>query len=154
DRQRIVRAWEVLQATGRPLSDWQKLEPVPADLDFLTFVLLPERTALYRACDERFLAMLARGAMDEVRGALQHYPELYAPDRDPPEGGAKALGFWALARHATEGSEVVPAAIAAAQQQTRNYAKRQGTWFRNQMPNGNFITPRTLDMQFSESSYA
>jgi tRNA dimethylallyltransferase len=155
DRQRIARAWEVLQATGRPLSEWQALPPVaPGNLRFLTFVLLPERAALYRACDARFLAMLAGGALEEVQKALARYPDLYRPDRTPPEGGAKALGFWGLARHAWEGSAVSEDTIAAAQQQTRNYAKRQGTWFRNQMPSENFITPEPPDMQFSESSYA
>jgi len=155
DRQRIVRAWEVLQATGRPLSEWQTLPPAgPADLRFLAFVLLPERAALYRACDERFIAMLQRGALAEVRTVLGRYPGLYRPDRAPPEGGAKALGFWGLARHVAEGSDVSDETIAAAQQQTRNYAKRQGTWFSNQMPTGNFITPQGQDMQFSESSYA
>ncbi|MGH6894842.1 MAG: tRNA (adenosine(37)-N6)-dimethylallyltransferase MiaA [Dongiaceae bacterium] len=155
DRQRIVRAWEVLQATGRPLSEWQKLPPAsPPGLRFLTFIPKPERDALYRCCDGRFVAMLERGALDEVRRALKRYPGLYAPDRAPPEGGAKALGFWGLARHASEGTEVAEATIAAAQQETRNYAKRQGTWFRNQLPGGNFITPAAPDMQFSESSYA
>src|SRR5688572_20949493 len=155
DRQRLVRAWEVLQATGRPISVWQTLPPVaPGDLRFLTFVLLPERTALYRACDLRFRAMLAEGAVGEVQGALTRYPDLYRPDRMPPEGGAKALGFWGLARHAWERSAVSEYTLAAAQQQTRNYAKRQGTWFRNQMPKENFISPEPPDMQFSESSYA
>jgi tRNA dimethylallyltransferase len=155
DRQRIARAWEVLQATGRPISAWQEMSPVaPGNLRFLSFVLLPERTALYRACDQRFLAMLNVGALEEVRRALALYPDLYRPDRTPPEGGAKALGFWGLARHAWEGSAVLEETVAAAQQQTRNYAKRQGTWFRNQMPNENFITPGPTDMQFSESSYA
>jgi tRNA dimethylallyltransferase len=155
DRQRIVRAWEVLQATGRPISEWQALPPAaPGDLRFLTFVLLPERAALYRACDERFRAMLAEGASEEVHRALALYPDLYRPDRTPPEGGAKALGFWGLARHAWERSAVSEDTIAAAQRQTRNYAKRQGTWFRNQMPSENFMTPQPPDMQFSESSYA
>ncbi len=155
DRQRIVRAWEVLQATGTPLSAWQKLPPTaPGDLQFLSLVVLPERAALYRACDRRFLAMLERGAVAEVRRVLERRPGLYRPDRAPPEGGAKALGFWALARHAWEGSEVTGETVAAVQQQTRNYAKRQMTWLRNQMPDGNFITPEQLDMQFSESNYA
>ncbi len=155
DRQRIVRAWEVLQATGTALSEWQKLPTAsPIDLRFLAFVLLPERAALYQACDARFVAMLDRGALAEVRHALDLYPGLYAPDRDPPEGGAKTLGFWDLARHVAERSAVSQETIAAAQQQTRNYAKRQGTWFRNRMLSGNFITPQPPDMQFSESSYA
>lgn len=155
DRQRIARAWEVLQATGKPLSDWQTQQPTgPVDLKFLTFVPLPDRAALYRACDRRFLAMLERGAMTEVRRALELYPELYRPHCAAPEGGAKALGFWRLAHHAWEGSAPSPETVAAAQQQTRNYAKRQVTWFRNQMRNGNFITFEQGDMQFSESSYA
>ncbi|MBA4097827.1 MAG: tRNA (adenosine(37)-N6)-dimethylallyltransferase MiaA [Rhodospirillum sp.] len=155
DRQRIARAWEVLQATRRPISEWQQLPPVaPGNLSFLTFVLLPERTALYQACDRRFLTMVAAGALQEVQQALAGYPDLYRPDLTPPEGGAKALGFWGLARHAWGGSAVSEETVAAAQQQTRNYAKRQGTWFRNQMPNENFITPEPTDMQFSESSHA
>ncbi|HSE72926.1 MAG TPA: tRNA (adenosine(37)-N6)-dimethylallyltransferase MiaA [Dongiaceae bacterium] len=155
DRQRIVRAWEVLQATGRPLSEWQALVPAaPADLGFLSFILLPERAELYGACDRRFRAMLAHGALREVRDVLALYPDLYRPDRAPPEGGARALGFWALARHAWDGTEVTEDTLAAVQQQTRNYAKRQMTWFRNQMSSGNFITPDLQDMQFSESSYA
>ena len=155
DRQRIARAWEVLQATGRPISEWQTMPPVaPGDLRFLTFVLLPDRAALYRACDERFRVMLVDGALEEVRKALALYPDLYRPDRTSPEGGAKALGFWQLARHGWEGSAVSEDTVAAAQQQTRNYAKRQGTWFRNQMPSENFITPEPPDMQFSESSHA
>jgi len=98
--------------------------------------------------------MLKQGAMAEVRVVLECHPGLYRPDRAPPEGGAKALGFWGLAGHAREGSGPSAETIAEAQQQTRNYAKRQGTWFRNQIPSGNFITPEPPDMQFSESYYA
>jgi tRNA dimethylallyltransferase len=155
DRQRIVRAWEVLQATGRPLSEWQQLPPAgPKYLRFLSFVVLPERASLYAACDARFRAMLARGALDEVRETLARYPGLYRPAAKPPEGGAKALGFWGLAHHAAGASPVSEDTIAAAQQENRNYAKRQGTWFRNQMATGNFITPDAPAMQVSESSYA
>ncbi|HNB29253.1 MAG TPA: tRNA (adenosine(37)-N6)-dimethylallyltransferase MiaA, partial [Alphaproteobacteria bacterium] len=149
DPQRVARAWEVWRATGRPLSEWQKLPPTPVEgLRFLVFIVLPERAALYRRCDARFDAMLAQGALDEVARALALYP----PERRQA-GGAKALGFAELARCVGH-SERLPEAAAAAQQATRNYAKRQGTWFRNQMADGNFITPDTEDMQFSESSYA
>jgi tRNA dimethylallyltransferase len=149
DPQRIARAWEVWQATGRPLSDWQKLPPIPpADLRFLTFIILPEREALYRCCDARFLAMLARGALDEVKHALALYP---AERRR--EGGAKALGFAELAE-CVDHPERLEEAVSAAQQATRNYAKRQVTWFRHQMANGNFMSPNMGDMQFSESSHA
>jgi tRNA dimethylallyltransferase len=149
DPQRIARAWEVWLATGRPLSEWQKLPPTPpADLRFRTFVILPEREALYRCCDARFRAMLERGALDEVKAALSLYP----PERRQ-EGGAKALGFAELAE-CVDHPERLESAIPAAQQATRNYAKRQVTWFRNQMPNGNFMSPDVGDMQFSESSHA
>ena len=149
DPQRIARAWEVWQATGRPLSAWQKLPPAaPPDLRFLSFVILPERTALYRRCDARFLGMLEHGALAEVARTLALYP----PERRRA-GGAKALGFAELAG-CVDHPERLAAAVAAAQQSTRNYAKRQLTWFRHQMADGNFITPDGEDMQFSESSYA
>lgn len=149
DPQRIARAWEVWLATGKPLSAWQKLPPTPpADLRFLVFIVMPERKALYRRCDARFLAMVEHGALAEVVRVLSLYPA-----ERLKEGGAKALGFAELARCVGH-PERLPEAIAAAQQATRNYAKRQCTWFRNQMLNGNFITPDASDMQFSESSYA
>lgn len=149
DPQRIARAWEVWKATGRPLSEWQKLPPTPpAGLAFLTLVILPERGALYRRCDVRFLAMLERGALDEVGRALSLYP----PERRR-EGGAKALGFAELAQ-CVDHPERLDEAVSVAQQATRNYAKRQVTWFRHQMANGNFMSPDTGDMQFSESSHA
>jgi tRNA dimethylallyltransferase len=149
DPQRVARAWEVWVASGKPLSAWQKLPPnPPADLRFLVFVVLPERVVLYRRCDDRFLAMIQQGALGEVRGALDRYPL-----ERRREGGAKALGFAELAAAIAQ-PERLPELIRKAQQATRNYAKRQGTWFRNQMPQGNFITPDAEDMQFSESSYA
>ncbi len=149
DPQRVARAWEVWQATGRPLSAWQKLPPTPpADLRFLVFIVLPDRATLYDRCDGRFLVMLEQGALDEVARALALYP----PERRR-DGGSKALGFAELARCVGH-PERLPEAIARAQQATRNYAKRQVTWFRNQMPDGNFITPDGEDMQFSESSHA
>jgi tRNA dimethylallyltransferase len=149
DPQRIARAWEVWKATGRPLSEWQKLPPAPpADLRFLTFIVLPEREALYRASDARFRAMLERGALEEVRRVLVLYP----PERRR-EGGAKALGFAELAE-CVDHPERLDEAVPAAQQATRNYAKRQVTWFRHQMANGNFMSPDVGDMQFSESSHA
>jgi len=149
DPQRIARAWEVWQATGRALSEWQKLPPTPpADLRFLSLIILPERVALYGCCDARFRVMLERGALDEVRRTLSLYP----PQRRKG-GGSKALGFAELAQ-CVDHPERLEGAIAAARQATRNYAKRQVTWFRHQIANGNFISPNAGDMQFSESSYA
>ena len=126
DRQRLVRAWEVVEATGRPLSAWQADEATPpGGLRFLTVLLMPPRDALYRATDGRFIAMLERGALDEVR-------RLAALGLDPDLPAMKALGVPALAAH-LRGELTLDAAVEAAQRETRRYAKRQCTWFRHQL---------------------
>lgn len=137
--QRLARAWEVLEATGRSLAQWQD-EPRAGGVDasWLSLVLDPERPRLYARCDFRFRAMMAAGALDEVRAfeALRLASDLPI---------AKALGRRELAAHLA-GEMDLDAAIAAAQQSTRNYAKRQGTWFRHQL-NASI----TIAEQFSES---
>jgi tRNA dimethylallyltransferase len=121
--QRNVRAWEVLEATGRPLAEWQALPPVPppAHLRFVTAVLSPPREELYRRCDARFGLMLEAGALEEVKA--------FVHDKSPL---TRALGYAELAAH-LKGEMRLDDAIAAASQSTRNYAKRQATWFRHQM---------------------
>lgn len=147
DRQRISRAHEVFLATGRPLSWWQAQPKLaPTRHRFLAFALMPERAALYCGIDARFIAMIARGAFDEVRQALTQ------PGR-PEAGGRKALGFAELAAWAT-GRIDRETAIAAAQTASRRYAKRQLTWLRHQMPAANFISPDWPAMKFSQSSMA
>lgn len=144
DRQRITRAWEVLATTGRPLSWWQAQPPVPATPHrFLNLVLIPDRATLYQAVDGRFRTMLARGALAEVAAAEKLPGKTIA-------GGRKALGYAELASVAG-GSGELEEAVAAAQQATRRYAKRQLTWFRRQVPNANFISPDLPNMKFSQS---
>ncbi len=148
DSQRVMRAWEVLQATGRSLADWQKLPPTPpAGLRFQSWVLLPPRDRLYAACDRRFAAMVEQGALGEVGTAIGRYGRQIL---DEPSG--KALGFRDLA-DALAGRQSLEQAIAAAQQATRNYAKRQTTWFRHQMSDANFISPDMEMKKFLESSF-
>jgi tRNA dimethylallyltransferase len=127
DRQRLVRAWEVLDATGRPLADWHRRTAgqSPPGLEFSVLVLDPPRPALYDACNGRFLAMVAAGALDEVR-------RLDALGLPPDRPALKALGVPELRRHLA-GEFDLPTAAALAQQATRNYAKRQVTWFRHQL---------------------
>ena len=147
DTQRVVRAWEVLRATGRSLAAWQQLPPVPpAGLRFQCWVVLPPRNLLYAACNRRLEAMMLRGALTEVADALSAHGQtiLSAP-------GAKSLGFRELAA-VVQGRQEIENAVAAAQQATRNYAKRQTTWFRHQMGFGNFISHDNSSMKFSESS--
>jgi len=144
DRQRIARAWEVLAATGRPLSWWQAQPPVPPTAHrFFSLVLNPDRASLYQAADGRFKAMLERGALAEVAAAENLPGKVVA-------GGRKALGYTELARVIT-GDLTLEDAVTAAQQATRRYAKRQLTWFRHQMSETNFISPDLPAMKFSQS---
>jgi len=142
DRQRLVRAWEVLDATGRSLADWQDDGAVASPYWFRTIVCSPPRDALYAACDARVTAMIDAGAVAEVRA-------LAALNLDPALPVMKALGVAALGRHLA-GEVSLNAAIAATRQQTRNYAKRQMTWLRTQLlpdhPDAIIV-----DEQYSES---
>ncbi|MCE9508094.1 MAG: tRNA (adenosine(37)-N6)-dimethylallyltransferase MiaA [Alphaproteobacteria bacterium] len=124
--QRLVRAWEVLEATGKSLAEWQALPPVPPpeDLRFLTITLLPPRDKLYAACNARFGQMLQAGALEEVKQFREHCPANAAL--------SKALGYPELSAY-LDGKISLEEATIAAQQSTRHYAKRQVTWFRHQI---------------------
>lgn len=127
DRQRLIRALSVAQASGRALSDWTAdttpLLP-PGSWDGL--VVEPDRARLYANCDARVDLMLASGALDEVR-------HLVARDLSPDLPAMKAVGVRELAAHLA-GDLTLHQAADALKQATRNYAKRQLTWFRNQTP--------------------
>ncbi len=128
DGQRLARAWEVLEATGRSLADWQLAaadDGSRAGPAFLTLLLLPPREAIYRACDARFAAMLANGALEEAG-------RLVAQGLDPALPAMKAVGLREVLRHLS-GEISLDEARRAGQQATRRYAKRQLTWFRHQM---------------------
>ena len=128
DRQRLVRAWEVFAATETPLSDWQSNgEPAIAPNTWRAVALEPPRETLYARCDARLSAMVEAGALAEVAA-------LIARNLDPAFPVMKAVGVREFAAH-LRGETTLSAALAAAQQQTRNYAKRQTTWMRGQMAN-------------------
>ncbi len=147
DSQRLIRAWEVLEATGRPISAWQAEESGAAALyRFHCIALRPPRDALYAACDRRFLTMVEAGALEEVRALL-------ALGLDPELPVMKALGVAELAAH-LDAALPLETAIARAQQATRRYAKRQMTWLRTQLPrdfSSNQVSPIAIEAQFSES---
>lgn len=130
DGQRVMRAWEVLEATGRSLAQWQEEPAVAPNLEFTMIALMPPRADIYAACDGRLADMVSGGALEEV-GALARRAE--AEDFDPGLPILKAVGYAELAGHLA-GRTTLEAALAAAQQQTRRYAKRQLTWFRHQLP--------------------
>lgn len=128
DGQRVVRALEVMDATGKTLAEHfatARQTSVLAKADTRRVALTPPREELYKSCDQRFEAMLEGGAMDEVE-------RLVALDLAPDLPAMKAIGVPALAAYLA-GEVALEDAIALAQKQTRNYAKRQMTWIRNQM---------------------
>jgi tRNA dimethylallyltransferase len=138
DRQRLVRAFEVLRATGIPIGDWQRGRAEPAPYRFATILLLPPREALYAACDARLLTMMAAGGLEEAKA-------LAARGLSPELPAMKALGIPELLRH-LRGEITLDEAILQAQRATRRYAKRQITWFRHQAS-----PDLILNEQFSES---
>ncbi len=145
DRQRILRALGVLEATGRPLSAWLATAPL-ADggrrYRYLAYVLDPPRPALYAACDARLAAMLEAGVLAEVATLL-------ARKLDPGLPAMKAIGLPEFARYLAGRCDLA-SALAAAQQATRRYAKRQVTWFRNQLPDAIRIHDDPKSEQFLE----
>jgi tRNA dimethylallyltransferase len=135
DRTRIARALEVVEATGRSLTDWHRdgLPPLLPQGAFRALFLAPERDALYARIDARFGTMLQSGALEEVAA-------LAARRLDPLLPAMKAHGVPALIRHlAGEITRQEAAEIGRAD--TRHYAKRQFTWFRHQLPEFEWITP-------------
>jgi tRNA dimethylallyltransferase len=128
DRTRVARALEVIRSTGQSLGAWQaQLTGGIGDAVTLhTAVLLPPRDWLYERCDRRFAQMLARGALDEVQ-------RLLARNLDPDLPVMRAIGVPELADLLAENISQ-DEAVARGAQATRNYAKRQFTWFRNQSP--------------------
>ena len=143
DSQRLIRAYEVVTATGRTLRDWQRGDGAGTQRRAAALLLLPPREVLYDAIDRRFLAMIERGAPEEVRALLARglAPELPA---------MKAVGVPELIR-VIRGEISLEAAMALAQQASRNYAKRQITWFRHQLPSTPDFPVLRLAAQYSES---
>ena len=125
DRQRHVRAWEVWQATGRPLSDWQKGEAAAAPWRFASVLLSPDRAWLRERIERRFDVMMAEGVVAEARAVFEREP-------DPAWPGLKAHGAPELFRHFRDEISLADVRRIAIDH-TRQYAKRQMTWFRHQM---------------------
>ena len=127
DSHRLIRAWEVLDATGVSLAEWQRRQSTgrESELGALAFVTAPQRDTHNRTCDSRFLDMMEAGALEEVDSLL-------ALGLSPKLPAMKALGVKPLSQH-LQGLISLEQAIMQSQRDTRQYAKRQGTWFRHQM---------------------
>ena len=146
DRQRLIRAWEVLEASGRGLAAWRAEQAVLAVEEspyrFETLVILPPRERVYASCDARFLKMLEEGALEEVEALMDRQITVNLPVM-------KSLGVPELRRHLL-GEISLAEATVSAQTNTRHYAKRQFTWLRHQVL-GNDPKCYLLNEQFSES---
>lgn len=128
---RLVRAWEVLEATGKSLAEWQKMERIapPDNWKFDIEIIIPDRPILHQRCNDRFVWMMDNGALEEVEkfarrvedGEIHHNVPLL-----------KALGYREL-RAYIKGDISKTESIEKAQARTRQYAKQQVTWFKNQV---------------------
>jgi len=133
DSQRMVRAWEVQKQTGVSLSDWQKNKNKTFynHDEFIGFFLNTPRDVLYENCNSRFLKMLDNNVMDEIK-------YLENNNVDPKLTSMKSLGVSELRSYYRD-EITLDSAIEMAQQSTRRYAKRQVTWFKNQLPELNIL---------------
>jgi tRNA dimethylallyltransferase len=135
DQPRLQRAVSVKLATGRTLGEWQRDTTAPVlNKDRWSGVCLdPERAALYARIDQRFHLMIGQGALEEAR----HIRSLKLPHN---RGVMKAHGMPHLIRH-LDGAMTLEEAIRLGQQDTRNYARRQGTWARKFMGGWRILNP-------------
>ena len=141
DTQRILRGLEVFEATGEPLTKWQKQDQNRPLTDYCGILLMPDRDWLYARCNARYEAMLAAGAQQEVE-------ELWKLNLPPDANGLKALGVGQIMAY-LQGEIDAETATARAQQATRRYAKRQMTWFRNQMIDWKSFSEQDYENKFA-----
>ena len=143
DATRISRALEVIRSTGRTLAEWQahKTGGIGADVALHPMIVLPQRDELYARCDLRFARMLERGAIPEVEALL-------ARDLDPALPVMRAIGVPEIAAF-LRGECTLDEAGSRGAQATRNYAKRQYTWFRRQPP-ADWTRTESLDVNIVE----
>jgi len=138
DRQRLIRAWEVVTATGRTIGRWQAASPAMAAYRFASILSMPPRAELYAACDARLAAMIAAGGLAEAAALRER-------GLDPELPAMKAVAVPELLGH-LRGEIDLATALALAQRATRRYAKRQLTWFRHQL-----TADLLLNEKYSES---
>lgn len=125
DKQRMIRIMEVYEGTGKRLSEWHKQSGQSSEpWTYLNILILPPRDHVYERINKRFRDMVEEGVVDEVKNFLaKRYPQTSTAH--------KAVGLKEIAAY-LDGKMTLDAAIDKACQLTRNYAKRQYTWFRGQ----------------------
>ncbi len=126
DKQRLCRALEVYEQTGHSITDfWEKTKPPLTDVNFKIEKVLPDRPLLYKNIENRFDQMIKRGALEQVKEAMEQ--DLLEID---PLG--KAIGFKELSAHLRD-ELPLDQAIELSKTRSRQYAKRQYTWFHHQL---------------------
>lgn len=143
DKQRVQRAYEVISQTGKSILYFQSQgrHRVLKDYQFTILYLIPKRELLYEMCNKRFKEFVNNGAIDEAKYVLDNYPNLDA-------SGAKALGLQELMSY-LKGQITIEHAIETASAKTRQYAKRQCTWFSHQLKEKREVIYDNLD-QYSK----
>ncbi|MDP4709411.1 MAG: tRNA (adenosine(37)-N6)-dimethylallyltransferase MiaA [Rickettsiaceae bacterium] len=139
DTQRIIRAYEVVVQTGQSILNFQaqdNIMPLP-NFSFDIFCLLPERKFLYKTCNTRLIKLFDAGAIEEVKDLYKNYGDLQT-------SAMKALGVAEIISY-IKGNITRQDAIDLASTRTRQYAKRQITWFKNQLPNTKIIKFNNLE---------
>lgn len=128
DSTRVARALEVVRSTGHPMAHWQqqRMGGIGDEIDLHPLVLLPPREVIYQRCDRRFVAMIGNGAVEEVEALLARSLPANMPVMRAI--GVGEISGWLGGEWSRE------EAISRGQQATRNYAKRQYTWFGRQLP--------------------
>jgi tRNA dimethylallyltransferase len=128
DTSRVARALEVVRSTGRPLAAWQaqRAGGIGGEVGLRPLILLPPRDWLYERCDRRFEAMMSEEGIEEVR-------RLLARRLDPALPVMRAIGVPEIAGY-LRGELTREQAVEAGRTATRQYAKRQYTWFSRQPP--------------------
>jgi tRNA dimethylallyltransferase len=146
DPQRLARALEVLEATGRSLAEWQAMpgQPLLDARRTVRVVLMPERETLYQHCNARFTAMIEGGALEEAETLMRL-------DLDPALPAMRAIGVRPLISH-LRGEISLAQALEQGQGETRRYAKRQMTWIRGNMVAWNAIFAQFLERTNREVS--
>ncbi len=135
--QRLIRAMEVFESSGKPLSFWHAQAPVPVvGWHFHVVTLMSPRDVLYSRCDQRFGQMIELGVLEEVKKFENENPN--------PCALKSALGYKPLLDY-LKGALTRQEAIKQSQQDTRNYAKRQVTWFRHQLKSDLVLEQVTAD---------
>lgn len=133
DTQRTIRAYEVIKQTGKSILDFQKEEnykPLP-NFKFKIILLFPERNFLYKTCNERLKILFDSGGVEEVKQAYETFGDIQTT-------AMKALGVQEIILY-LKGEISSDEAIEIASAKTRQYAKRQTTWFKNQIKSDQII---------------